>query len=188
MVRISGYRGKKTPDLTLFGSSIQNPQCEWIFANADLLYIDFPHALCFDISSHSQTSRFIWLFTIYGQMDSAKLIATASMKVVCDLLASAKNLTWAGAALAMVAYILRRIDKANQNNESCLTLFKSMRSLAKHIRVLLPELPEHDQKLRDATFLIARGVALCSTHWRRGPLSKYWSLADFCTTCFFCQP
>lgn len=108
------------------------------------------------------------------QVDSAKLIASASVKVVCDLLDCAQNLTWAGAALAMVAYVLRRIDKANENNESCLTLFKSMRTLAKHIRTLLPELPEEDQKLRDATVLIARGVALCSAQWRRGLLSKYF--------------
>lgn len=107
-----------------------------------------------------------------SQVDSAKLIATASMKAVIDLLDCAKNLTWVGAALAMVAYVLRRIDKAQQNNDACWLLLKSMRGLAKHIRALLPELPEQDQKLREATVLIARGVALCSAHWRRGLLSK----------------
>ncbi|KAG0582147.1 hypothetical protein KC19_3G037400 [Ceratodon purpureus] len=108
-----------------------------------------------------------------SQMDSAKLIASASMQVLCDLLDSAKNLSWAGAALAMVAYTLRRLDRVSQNNITCHTLLRSMSSLAKHIRALVPELKEHDQKLRDATFLIARGVTLCSVHWRRGVLSKF---------------
>jgi hypothetical protein len=107
-----------------------------------------------------------------AQIDSAKMIASASMQVVCDLLESAQNLSWAGAALAMVAYTLRRIDRVNQNNLTCQTLLKSMSSLAKHIRALVPELKEHDPKLRDATFLIARGVALCNAHWRRGLPSK----------------
>lgn len=93
--------------------------------------------------------------------------------MVRDLLAGAKNLHWVGAALSLVAYVLTRIDQVSRNNIECISLLVAMSDLAKHIRTLIPQLPENNKKLQHATVMIAKGTALCCAHLETGPLSKY---------------
>ncbi|KAH9563024.1 hypothetical protein CY35_05G103400 [Sphagnum magellanicum] len=92
--------------------------------------------------------------------------------LLCDVLKGASKLRWAGAALSFVVYVLEQVDQRSKNTSECLSLLHAMRDLAKHIRALLPQLPEADEKLKTATSLIAQGTVLCCTHVKSGTFSK----------------
>lgn len=101
-----------------------------------------------------------------------KNLSAECYTLLCDVLKSASKLHWAGAALSLVVYVLEQVDQGSKNTSECLSLLLAMRDLAKHIRALLPQLPEADEKLKTATSLIAQGTVLCCTHVKSGTFSK----------------
>ncbi len=108
-----------------------------------------------------------------GLQLTIKNLSSECYTLLCDVLKSASKLHWAGAALSLVVYVLEQVDQGSKNTSECLSLLLAMRDLAKHIRALLPQLPEADEKLKTATSLIAQGTVLCCTHVNSGTFSKY---------------
>ncbi len=107
-----------------------------------------------------------------GLQLTIKNLSAECYTLLCDVLKSASKLHWAGAALSLVVYVLEQVDQGSKNTSECLSLLLAMRDLAKHIRALLPQLPEADEKLKTATSLIAQGTVLCCTHVKSGTFSK----------------
>ncbi len=107
-----------------------------------------------------------------GLQLTIKNLSAECYTLLSAVLKSASKLHWAGAALSLVVYVLEQVDQGSKNTSECLSLLLAMRDLAKHIRALLPQLPEADEKLKTATSLIAQGTVLCCTHVKSSTFSK----------------